>query len=75
MRRAALALPLVLAVATAVEAGPWRRCDVESERVVGTRAVVVDGKLVAPRKIHNAPSICRAWARAARAPACGWAKR
>jgi hypothetical protein len=40
MRRAALALPLVLALVSAVEAGPARQCVEESEKLVGQRAGV-----------------------------------
>jgi hypothetical protein len=55
MRRAALALPMIPALASAVEAGSPRKCHAESERLFGKRAVVVDKKIVAPRKVHNVP--------------------
>ena len=42
MRRAALALPLVLALASAAEAGPARQCVDQSETLVGQRARLVD---------------------------------
>jgi hypothetical protein len=40
MRRATLALPMVLALASAVEAGPARQCVEQSEKLVGQRADV-----------------------------------
>jgi hypothetical protein len=55
MRRAALALPLVLALISVAEAAPVRKCDAEAKRLFGERPVVVDQKLAAPRRVHNVP--------------------
>jgi hypothetical protein len=55
MRRAALVLPLILAVASAAQAGPASKCDAEAESIVGRRAVRADKGLPAPRKAHNVP--------------------
>ena len=51
MRRAALALPLVLALASAAEAGPERQCVEKSEALVGQRAGVVTRPL---KKVRTA---------------------
>jgi hypothetical protein len=51
MRRAALALPLVLAISAAVEAGPTRQCVEQSETLVGQRASVAAQPL---KKINDA---------------------
>ena len=53
MRRAALALPLVLALVSAVEAGPARQCVDQSEALVGQRARLVDKDFPAPRKLRS----------------------
>jgi hypothetical protein len=55
MRRAALALPLVLALVSAAEAGPARQCVDQSEALVGQRARLVDKDFAAPRKLTSAP--------------------
>jgi hypothetical protein len=53
MRRAALALPMVLALVSAVEAGPVRQCVDQSEALVGQRARLVDKDFPAPRKLQS----------------------
>jgi hypothetical protein len=55
MRRAALALPLVLALAAVVDAGPTRQCVDQSEGLVGQRARLVDKDFRAPRRLSSAP--------------------
>ena len=55
MCRAALALPLVLALASAAQAGPVSKCDAEAETLVGRRAAHADKGRPAPRKVHNVP--------------------
>jgi hypothetical protein len=54
MRRALLALPLVLALAVAAEAGPTRQCVDQSEALVGERARLLD-KERPPRKLRSVP--------------------
>ena len=55
MRRAALVLPLVLTVASTVEAGPARQCVEQSEALVGQRARLVDKDFAAPRRLTSTP--------------------
>lgn len=55
MRRAALVLPLVLALTSVVEAGPARQCVEESEALVGLRARLVDKTFAAPRRLTSEP--------------------
>jgi hypothetical protein len=55
MRRAALAVPLVLTLAAAVEAGPTRQCVDRSEALVGQRARLVDKDFAAPRRLAGDP--------------------
>jgi hypothetical protein len=46
---------LALSVAAVAQAGPARQCVEESEKLVGRRAVVVDAKFRAPRKLRDVP--------------------
>ena len=55
MRRAVLALPLVLALAAAADAGPTRQCVDQSEALVGQRARLVDKGFPAPRRLRSDP--------------------
>jgi hypothetical protein len=55
MRRAALAVPLVLILASAVQAGPARQCVDQSESLVGQRARLVDKDFAAPRRLTSEP--------------------
>jgi hypothetical protein len=55
MRRAALALPLVLALVSAAEAGPARQCVDQSESLIGQRARLVDKDFAAPRRLTSEP--------------------
>lgn len=55
MRRAALALFMVLALAAAADAGPARQCVEQSETLVGQRARLVDKTMAAPRKVRSVP--------------------
>jgi hypothetical protein len=55
MRGAALALPLVLAFATVVAAGPTRQCVDQSEALIGQRARLVDKDFPAPRRLSSEP--------------------
>jgi len=55
MRRAALAVMLILTVAAAVEAGPTRQCVEQSEALVGQRAMLVDKDALVPRKLRSVP--------------------
>ena len=55
MRRAVLALPLVLALAAAAEAGPTRQCVDQSESLVGARARLVDKDFPAPQRLRSEP--------------------
>jgi hypothetical protein len=55
MRRAVLALPLILASVSAAAAGPTRQCVDQSETLVGQRARLVDQTFPAPRRLSSAP--------------------
>ena len=53
IRRAPLALSLLLGLASAAQAGPARQCVDRSEALVGHRARLVDKDFPAPRKLRS----------------------
>ena len=53
IRRAPLALSLLLGLAAAAQAGPARQCVDRSEALVGQRARLVDKDFPAPRKLRS----------------------
>jgi hypothetical protein len=53
IRRAPLALSLLLGFASAAQAGPARQCVDRSEALVGQRARLVDKDFPAPRKLRS----------------------
>jgi len=55
IRRAPLALSLLLGLAPAAQAGPTRQCVDQSEALVGQRARLVDKNFPAPRRIASNP--------------------
>ena len=55
IRRAPLALSLLLGLASAAQAGPARQCVDQSEALVGQRARLVDKDFPAPRKLPSVP--------------------
>jgi len=55
IRRAPLALSLLLGLASAAQAGPARQCVDQSEALVGQRARLVDKNFAAPRRLTSNP--------------------
>ncbi len=55
IRRAPLALSLLLGLASAAQAGPARQCVDQSEALVGQRARLVDKDFAAPRRLTSNP--------------------
>jgi hypothetical protein len=55
IRRAPLALSLLLGLASAAHAGPARQCVDQSEALVGQRARLVDKSFPAPRRLSSNP--------------------
>jgi outer membrane biosynthesis protein TonB len=55
IRRAPLALSLLLGLASAAQAGPARQCVDQSETLVGQRARLVDKDFAAPRRLTSNP--------------------
>jgi hypothetical protein len=55
IRRAPLALSLLLGFVAAAQAGPARQCVDQSEALVGQRARLADKSFPAPRRLTSAP--------------------